>query len=89
MKVPMKKRPKDSRDWDPIHYQTNGKEFSTRNEEKDAIVEKIVSYMKKNDPDGYIRQITECIVTGDLIIHAEGKEETQLFIYNTLRKCQQ
>jgi hypothetical protein len=89
IKVPMKKRPKDSREWDPIHYQTNEKDFTTGDEKKDAVVQTIVSYMQENDPNGYIRQITECIITGGLIVHAEGNEETQLFIYNTLRKCQQ
>lgn len=86
MKIPVRKQPEHLRDWDPIHYQIVEGEFTTGNEAKDATVKKIVDYMEKNDPDACILQITECLVGGELIVRAEGKEETQLFIYNTLRK---
>lgn len=80
MKIPMKKRNKDRLNWEPIHTF----QWESIQEKHYPIIEQIVNWMKVNEPEATVFQITEDIVTGDLIFRADGSNTLQRYIYNTL-----
>lgn len=84
-KIPTKKRPKDERAWDPIHY-WEGKDIP---EEFHDAINEVTSWMKANEPKAYIRQIKISPSHGGLVIHAEGSNELvgpHGIIHNVLKK---
>lgn len=78
--IPKKKRNKDPLKWEPVHT------FQWENiqEKHYPVIEQIIDWMEKNEPDATVFQITEDIVTGDLIFRADGSSNLQRYIYDTL-----
>lgn len=71
----VRKREKDPRQWDPIHFTEDIPE------EYHGILNEITRYMKR-EPDAYVMQIK----WHPLVIHAEGSTNLQWFIYELLKK---
>lgn len=79
-KLPTRKKGKDSKSWDPIHFHIDDIDPKWHD-----IINKITVWINENEPKAYIMQVTENF-QGDLVIHAEGSNNLQWFIYKTLKK---